>query len=93
VLTAIVLIRTVVDRIAEVAEAIAALDGVTEVYSVTGAVDLIAIVRVREHDQLAEVIAGGVSTIPGVVGTDTHVAFRAYSKHDLEAAFSLGDPA
>ncbi|MCW2745320.1 MAG: putative transcriptional regulator [Mycobacterium sp.] len=92
-LTAIVLIRTVVDRIAEVAEAIAALDGVTEVYSVTGAVDLIAIVRVREHDQLAEVIAGGVSTIPGVVGTDTHVAFRAYSKHDLEAAFSLGDPA
>ena len=92
-LTAIVLIRTVVDRIAEVAEAIAALDGVTEVYSVTGAVDLIAIVRVREHDQLAEVIAGGISTIPGVVGTDTHVAFRAYSKHDLEAAFSLGDPA
>ncbi|HEY0560759.1 MAG TPA: Lrp/AsnC ligand binding domain-containing protein [Frankiaceae bacterium] len=92
-LTAIVLIRTVVDRIAEVAEAIAALDGVTEVYSVTGAVDLIAVVRVREHDQLAEVIAGGVSTIPGVVGTDTHVAFRAYSKHDLEAAFSLGDPA
>jgi DNA-binding Lrp family transcriptional regulator len=93
VLTAIVLIRTVVDRIAEVAEAIAALDGVTEVYSVTGAVDLIAVVRVREHDQLAEVIAGGISTIPGVVGTDTHVAFRAYSKHDLEAAFSLGDPA
>ncbi|MCW2691422.1 MAG: putative transcriptional regulator [Mycobacterium sp.] len=92
-LTAIVLIRTVVDRIAEVAEAIAALDGVTEVYSVTGAVDLIAVVRVREHDQLAEVIAGGISTIPGVVGTDTHVAFRAYSKHDLEAAFSLGDPA
>jgi DNA-binding Lrp family transcriptional regulator len=92
VLTAIVLIRTVVDRIAEVAEAIAALDGVTEVYSVTGAVDLIAIVRVREHDQLAEVIAGGVSAVPGVIGTDTHLAFRAYSKHDLEAAFSLGDP-
>ena len=72
------------------AQAIADLDGVSEVYSVAGDVDLIAIVRVREFDQIAEVIAGRLSKIEGVLHTDTHVAFRAYSRHDLDAAFSIG---
>jgi DNA-binding Lrp family transcriptional regulator len=90
VISAIVLISAEVDRIPEVAAAIADLTGVSEVYSVTGDVDLIAIVRVRHHDELADVIADQLNKVSGVLGTQTHIAFRTYSKHDLEAAFSLG---
>jgi len=85
VITAIVLITADVDRIPEVAQEIADLDGVTEVYSVAGDADLIAMVRVRRHEDLADTIA-----VTGVTGTNTHIAFRTYSAHDLEAAFSLG---
>jgi DNA-binding Lrp family transcriptional regulator len=90
VITAIVMISVEADKIPEVAQQIADLDGVSEVYSVAGDVDLIAIVRVREFDDIAEVIAGRLSKIAGVVHTDTHIAFRAYSQHDLDAAFSIG---
>jgi DNA-binding Lrp family transcriptional regulator len=89
-ITAIVFVQADVDRIPEVAEAIAAFPEVSEVYSVTGSVDLIAMVRVRAHDELAEVITGRLTKIAGIVHTETHIAFRAYSRHDLEAAFSLG---
>ena len=89
-ITAIVLINAEVDQIPEVAQAIADLDGVSEVYSVTGDADLVAMVRVRAHEQLADVIADRLSKVPGVTGTRTHIAFRTYSRHDLEAAFSLG---
>jgi DNA-binding Lrp family transcriptional regulator len=90
VITAIVMIDAATDAIPEVAEAVAGLDGVSEVYSVAGAADLIAIVRVREFEQIAQVIAGRINKVPGVVDTDTHIAFRAYSRHDLESAFSIG---
>lgn len=90
VITAIVFIKADVARIPEVAEAIAALDGVSEVYSVTGQLDLVAMVRVRSHDDVASVVADSVNKVPGVVSTETHIAFRTYSKHDLESAFSLG---
>jgi len=73
-----------------VAAQIADIPGVSEVYSVTGEVDLIAMVRVREHDRLAEVIADQVSKVEGVLRTQTYIAFRTYSKHDLEQAFALG---
>lgn len=89
-ITAVVLIDAAHDRIPEVAQTLADLDGVSEVYSVAGRFDLVALVRVREHEQLAEVIAGGVDRVPGVERTETLIAFRAYSRHDLEAAFSLG---
>ena len=89
-ITAIVLVNTVVDQIPEVAQAIADIPGVSEVYSVTGDADLIAMVRVRVHDELADVIAGTLNKVPGVLATQTHIAFQAYSRHDLEAAFSLG---
>ncbi|MFC7548369.1 Lrp/AsnC family transcriptional regulator [Plantactinospora sp. GCM10030261] len=89
-ITAIVLIDCATDSIPEVAEALAALPGVSEVYSVAGHTDLIAIVRVREFDQVAEVIAGQISKTPGVVNTESHIAFRAYSQHDLEEAFAIG---
>jgi DNA-binding Lrp family transcriptional regulator len=90
VVTAIVLIRAAVERIPDVATEIAQLPSVSEVYSVTGEFDLIAMVRVRDHDELADVIPGGLNKVPGVLHTETHVAFRMYSRHDLEAAFSLG---
>ncbi len=89
-ITAIVMVSTEADRIPEVAQQLAELDGVSEVYSVAGDVDLVAIVRVREFDQIAEVIAGRLSKVPGVLHTDTHIAFRAYSRHDLDSAFAIG---
>jgi DNA-binding Lrp family transcriptional regulator len=90
VITAIVLIDCATDSIPEVAATLANLSGVSEVYSVAGGVDLIAMVRVRDFDQIAEVIAGHISKVPGVINTDTHIAFRAYSRHDLEEAFAIG---
>jgi DNA-binding Lrp family transcriptional regulator len=90
--TAIVHIDCATDSIPEVAEALAAQDGVSEVYSVAGNADLIAIVRVPHFDDIAEVIAGRISKTPGVVNTETYVAFRAYSRHDLEDAFAIGLP-
>ncbi|MPY80427.1 MAG: Lrp/AsnC family transcriptional regulator [Actinophytocola sp.] len=89
-ITAIVLINADTDRIPEVAESLADLDGVSEVFSVTGEFDIVAIVRVHEHEELAQVIPGRVNKVDGVRSTETHIAFRTYSKHDLEAAFSLG---
>jgi DNA-binding Lrp family transcriptional regulator len=86
------MITAEVDQIPEVAEVIAQLPGVSEVYSTTGDFDLVAIVRVRAHDDLAEVIPGGLNKVPGIISTQTHIAFRAYSRHDLEAAFSIGLP-
>lgn len=89
-ITSIVLIRTSTDSIPEIAEQIAAIDGVSEVYSVTGAHDLIAMVRVAHHDDLADIIPGRISKVPGVQATETHIAFRTYSQHDLETAFAIG---
>ena len=89
-ITAIVMIDAATDAIGEVAEAVAALTGVSEVYSVAGDVDLVAIVRVRRHEELHDVIAGRLNKVPGVLSTQTLIAFQAYSRHDLEATFSLG---
>ena len=68
----------------------AGLEGVAEAYSVTGEWDFVAIVRVREHEQLAQLVAGRLSQLEGVTRTHTMVAFEAYSRHDLEALFSVG---
>ena len=89
-ITAFVLVHTAADRIPETAQAIADIDGVAEVYSCAGDVDLVAVVRVREHEELADVIAGQLSKVEGVRDTDTHIAFRSYSRADTEAAFSVG---
>ena len=88
--TAIFLVKAEIDRIPEVAEVIAQMPAVSEVYSVTGDYDLVAIIRVRAHDELADVIPGGLNKVAGVTATQTHVAFRTYSRHDLDAAFSIG---
>lgn len=89
-ITAIVFVSAETSRIPEVAEEIASLEGVSEVYSVTGAIDLVVLVRVLSNEQVAEVVAGRINKVAGVLDTETHIAFRAYSQHDLDAAFSLG---
>ncbi|HEY9390867.1 MAG TPA: Lrp/AsnC ligand binding domain-containing protein [Mycobacteriales bacterium] len=89
-ITAIVMVTVATDQIPEVAETLAGTDGVSEVYSVAGNVDLIAVVRVRAFEDVAEVVAGRINKVPGVRDTETHIAFRAYSRHDLEAAFAIG---
>ena len=87
---AVVLIQCEIDEIPEAAQAIADIDGVSEVYSVAGEFDLIAIVRVPSHDQLASVIPGGIAKVDGIERTETLISFQVYSKHDLERLFSLG---
>lgn len=89
-ITAIVFIAADVARIPEVAEQIASLDGVSEVYSVTGQIDLIAMLRVRNHEDVAALVPDQLNKVPGVLSTETHIAFRTYSQLDLEAAFSVG---
>lgn len=89
-LTAIVMIDATPAQITDVANEVTAIDGVSEVYSVTGDADLIAIIRVANHDDLALVIADGINKISGVLRTQTNLAFRTYSKSDLASAFELG---
>ncbi|MFC4369648.1 Lrp/AsnC ligand binding domain-containing protein [Citricoccus nitrophenolicus] len=88
--TAFVMIKTDPDRIPESAAQLADLDGVTSVYSVTGNWDLVAMVRLRQFDDLADVIADQMSKVEGIRDTETMLAFRAYSRHDLEEGFALG---
>ncbi len=87
---AVVLIACEIDQIPEAAQAIAEIEGVSEVYSVAGEFDLVAIVRVPAHDDLATVIPGGIAKVPGVVRTETLIAFQVYSRHDLERLFAIG---
>ena len=87
---AVVLIQCDVDGIAAAAETIADVEGVSEVYSVAGEFDLVAIVRVPAHDDLAKVIPGGIARVDGVARTESLIAFQVYSKHDLERMFSIG---
>ena len=87
---AVVLIACEIDAIPEAAQAIADIDGVSEVYSVAGEYDLVAIVRVPTHEDLARVIPQGLAKVAGVERTETLIAFQVYSRHDLEAMFSVG---
>ena len=89
-ITAIVLVDCDNHRIPEVAQEIAGLEGVSECYSVAGDIDLVAVVRVRQFEEIAATIAGRLDKVSGVLNTQTLIAFQAYSRHDLEAAFALG---
>ena len=88
--TAIVLLNVARDRINAVAERLADVPGITEVYSVAGRYDLVAVIRVKTNDELADVVTSRMRKLAGITSTETLIAFRAYSRHDLEAAFSLG---
>lgn len=88
---AVVLIEAERNALSALGGLLADVEGVAEAYSVTGQWDFIAIVRVPDHEQLADVVTGHIGNLPGVVSTQTMVAFAAYSKHDLEALFSVGE--
>jgi DNA-binding Lrp family transcriptional regulator len=87
---AIVLIQAESSALGTLGSELADIDGVAEAYSVTGEWDFVVIIRLREQDQLAQVVTGRLSQLPGVRRTQTMVAFEAYSRHDLEALFSVG---
>jgi DNA-binding Lrp family transcriptional regulator len=87
---AIVLIQAERSALATLGDDLADIDGVAEAYSVTGDWDFVAILRLREQDQLKHVVTGRISQLDGVRRTQTMVAFEVYSRHDLEALFSVG---
>jgi DNA-binding Lrp family transcriptional regulator len=88
---AVVLIEAERDALSTLGGELADIEGVAEAYSVTGQWDFVAIVRVPDHEQLADVVTDRVGQLSGVVRTQTMVAFAAFSKHDLEALFSIGE--
>ncbi|MEA2499278.1 MAG: hypothetical protein QOH26_1683 [Actinomycetota bacterium] len=88
--TTVVLAVCNVHQIPETAQAVADIGGVSEVYSVAGDYDLVIMVRVRDHDDLARVVSEEIAKIPGIERTQTLVAFKVYSRHDVESLFSVG---
>ena len=89
-ITAFVMIKTEGRRTSEVAQRVAEIEGVAEVYSVTGDHDLIVILRLPEYDQLANVVPDQIGVLEGVRETETTVAFRAYTRRELDTAFDIG---
>ena len=90
-LHAFVLIEADPPRIAGLASQLAALEGVSEAYSVAGqSADIVAVIRVRDNGELAELVTGPISRLEGIRSTSTLIAFRAHSRHDLDAMFDLG---
>jgi DNA-binding Lrp family transcriptional regulator len=90
VLTAVILLKTTRDGLTNLGPRLADVEGVAEVYTVTGEWDFVAIVRVREHDELAQVVTQRLTKLDGIERTQTMVAFQQFSAHDLEAMFGLG---
>ncbi len=88
--TAIVLINTARGKVNEVAEALVDIEGVSEVHSVAGRYDLVAVLRVRDNDRLAEVVTNGIRQLAGIDASETLIGFRVYSNHDLERLFAIG---
>ena len=88
--TAIVLIKAETSRIPDLANQMADMAGVFEVFSVAGRYDLVAVVRVARNEDLADVITDKMRHLDGIVETETMIAFRAYSRQELEAGFELG---
>jgi len=88
--TAIILVNAERGRIAKLAQEMAELQGITEVYSVSGRYDLIAIVRVQNNDELAHLVTDQMSGLEGITHTESLLSFRAFSRHDLDQMFSIG---
>jgi DNA-binding Lrp family transcriptional regulator len=90
VVSAVVLLKIDRGRINEVAEELAEMRGVSEVYSVAGRYDLVAIIRVPDNDSLADLVTSQMLLVEGISDSETLIAFRVFSRHDLESMFSLG---
>lgn len=87
--TSIILINAERTQINDVAEQLADIDSISEVYSVSGKYDLVAVVRVKSNEELSDLVTSQLKTIEGITHTETMLAFRAYSRHDLDAMFSI----
>jgi DNA-binding Lrp family transcriptional regulator len=87
--TAIILINVAIDQTNRVAEELAAIPGISEVYSVAGKIDLVAILRVSKNEDLADLVTVKIRNVAGIVNTETLIAFRAYSRRDIAALFDL----
>lgn len=87
--TALILINAEREKINDVAETLAGIQSISEVYSVTGDYDLVAIVRVKTNDEIADLVTQQLADVDGIEHTETMMAFRVYSRHDLESMFSL----
>jgi DNA-binding Lrp family transcriptional regulator len=88
---AVVLIRAEREALPELGGTLADVEGVAEAYSVTGDWDFVAILRVASPEEVAQTVTQRLARLPGIARTSTMVAFEAFSKHDLEAMFSIGD--
>jgi DNA-binding Lrp family transcriptional regulator len=88
-ITALILINAERTRIKDVAEQLADTDGISEVYSVSGRYDLVAMIRVKTSDELADLVTERLADVDGIEHTETMMAFQVYSRHDLEAMFSV----
>jgi len=88
--TAIILLKVARERINETAQKLSDITGMSEVFSVSGQYDLVAIARVDNNDELADLVTNEMLKIKDIIGSETMLAFRAYSRHDLEGMFSVG---
>jgi len=88
--TGIVLLTVERDKINNVAETIVDIDGISEVYSVGGRIDLVAIIRVKDNEQIADIVTNQLLKVKGIETSETLIAFKIYSRHDLESMFSIG---
>jgi DNA-binding Lrp family transcriptional regulator len=89
-ISALVLINTQRGQVNQTAQSLLEIDGVAEVYSVTGEYDLVALLRLKAYDDLAEVVTNRMVAIPGILKTHTLMAFQCYSKADLQQAWDIG---
>lgn len=89
-ITAIVMLQVARDRIPQVAEQLTDMPGISEVFSVSGRYDLVAIIRTETNEQLADLVTGHMLKVEGITNSETLVAFKVYSTHDLESMFSVG---
>lgn len=90
-ITALVLLHVEPGRVKSLAEELLTVDGVTECYSVAGPYDLVVIARVREHEQLSDLVTENISSRPGIISTETLIAFRAFAKRDLGLLWDIGE--
>ncbi|HRW09896.1 MAG TPA: Lrp/AsnC ligand binding domain-containing protein [Caldilineaceae bacterium] len=88
--SAIVLLNTERDKVKQVAEKLTELEGISEVFSVAGRYDLVAILRVRNSEAMANLVTDEMLQVDGITDSETMIAFKVYSRHDLEAMFSIG---
>jgi DNA-binding Lrp family transcriptional regulator len=88
--TALVLLTVARDKVNTVAEALAEMEGITEVYSVAGRYDLAVVIRVKDSEQMAEVVTNHMLKVEGILTSETLMAFRVHSRHDLDSMFSIG---